>query len=388
MPKNLFGFFVIFLSVYGLANFYVGFRLRQTWKHYFTSPRPLIFWPLFLLLTAIFPLGRLGELFLPLWLGDKLIIAGSYWLALLYYLFLGLLLLDVLRFSGRLAGILSASPKLIPRGVLLVISFTVGLVGYGVWNARSPVVQHYDIIIPKAAQGISQLHAVMVSDIHFDKFMNIPRLSRMVDTINGLNPDIVFLPGDIIDENASFDATQKLPEVLRRLQPPLGIYAVPGNHEYISGKPELAAQELGKGGIAILRDRFIKVADSFYVVGRDDRSRERSGGRKTLAEIMPGIDPFLPVILLDHQPFDLQQAVTTGVDLQLSGHTHLGQLFPNNLITHALYETDWGYLRKNSLQVIVSCGFGTWGPPIRIGNKPEIVDITIHFVPAELGTGD
>lgn len=383
MPKNLFGFFVIFLSVYGMANIYVGLRLWQTWRHFFTAPHPLIFWPLFLWLAAIFPLGRLGEHLLPLWLGGKLIIAGSYWLALLYYLFLGLLLLDVLRLSVRLTGIHTVSPTHIHRGVLLIIVLTIGLVGYGVWNARSPVVQHYDIVIPKAARGISHLHAVMVSDIHLDKFMDIPRLSRMVDMINGLNPDIIFLPGDIIDEDADLAAILKMPEVLHRLQPPLGVYAVPGNHEYISGKPELAARELGKGGIAVLQDRFVKVADTFYVAGRDDRSRERSGGRKSLAEVMAGIDRSLPIILLDHQPFDLQQSVMAETDLQLSGHTHLGQLFPNNLITHALFERDWGYLRKSSLQVIVSCGFGTWGPPIRIGNKPEIVDITIHFVPPE-----
>jgi len=87
----------------------------------------------------------------------------------------------------------------------------------------------------------------------------------------------------------------------------------------------------------------------------------------------------LPVILLDHQPFHLEIAEQAGVDLQFSGHTHLGQMYPNNYITRAVFEQDWGYLRKNNFQVIVSCGFGTWGPPIRIGNRPEILNVLVHF---------
>jgi len=89
----------------------------------------------------------------------------------------------------------------------------------------------------------------------------------------------------------------------------------------------------------------------------------------------------LPVILLDHEPNDLQASAAAGVDLQFSGHTHLGQLFPNNYVTAAIYEQDWGYLRKGDLQLVVSSGFGTWGPPIRVGNRPEIVQVTVHFEP-------
>ncbi len=94
---------------------------------------------------------------------------------------------------------------------------------------------------------------------------------------------------------------------------------------------------------------------------------------------MEGVDTSNPVLLLDHQPQNLDEAEKLGIDLQLSGHTHKGQFFPNNLITNRIFENDWGYLHKESLQVIVSSGFGTWGPPIRIGNKPEIVEILIRF---------
>jgi predicted MPP superfamily phosphohydrolase len=89
----------------------------------------------------------------------------------------------------------------------------------------------------------------------------------------------------------------------------------------------------------------------------------------------------LPIILLDHEPVDLNIAEEEGVDLQFSGHTHIGQLFPNNFITGLIYEDDWGYLERENLHVIVSCGFGTWGPPIRVGNRPEILNVLVMFAP-------
>ena len=148
----------------------------------------------------------------------------------------------------------------------------------------------------------------------------------------------------------------------------------------------MAITYLEQGNVHVLRDNGLLIADSFYLVGRDDVSKERYTGmsRQDLATFMTGIDRNLPIILLDHQPHNLQDGVTQGADLQLSGHTHLGQLFPNNLLMKYLYELDWGYLRKENLQIIVSCGIGTWGPPIRIGNHPEIVNITIHFEKSEM----
>ena len=112
-----------------------------------------------------------------------------------------------------------------------------------------------------------------------------------------------------------------------------------------------------------------------------ERSRDRygNGSRAPLSVVLAGVDTTLPVLLLDHQPLDLEEARSQGADLQLSGHTHRGQLYPNHLITSAIFEIDWGYLKKDSLQVIVSSGWGTWGPPIRTGNTPELLDLHINF---------
>jgi predicted MPP superfamily phosphohydrolase len=123
------------------------------------------------------------------------------------------------------------------------------------------------------------------------------------------------------------------------------------------------------------------VNDAFYLVGREDRSIRRTGkNRKPLQELMAVADRNDPILLMDHQPFQLEEGETNGADLQISGHTHHGQLWPLNLITQRVYELSWGYKKKNSTHVYVSCGFGTWGPPVRLGNRPEIVNIRISFL--------
>ncbi|HNY02698.1 MAG TPA: hypothetical protein PKG48_08935, partial [Bacteroidales bacterium] len=169
---------------------------------------------------------------------------------------------------------------------------------------------------------------------------------------------------------------------LTRIRAKYGVYAITGNHEYIGGA-EAAVQYLWDHGLTMLRDTAVYIEPGLYLVGREDRDRPRFSGkeRKELAEIMSGIDRTKPVILLDHQPFHLEQAEEQGADLQLSGHTHHGQLWPFNYITLAMYEVSSGYKKKGNTHVYVSPGFGTWGPPVRIGNRPEIVLIRIHFTP-------
>ncbi|HLO04923.1 MAG TPA: metallophosphoesterase, partial [Symbiobacteriaceae bacterium] len=118
-----------------------------------------------------------------------------------------------------------------------------------------------------------------------------------------------------------------------------------------------------------------------YIIGRDDWSGQSRWGRprKPLTEIIQGVDPALPLILMDHQPNRLNEAQAAGIDLLVCGHTHRGQMFPNHLLTRRVFEIDWGHLKKGALHVIVSLGFGTWGPPVRIGNRPEVVSIRVRF---------
>jgi len=158
------------------------------------------------------------------------------------------------------------------------------------------------------------------------------------------------------------------------------VFAVTGNHEYIGGVEEACAY-LTAHNVVMLRDQAVKVNGSFFLVGREDRSanRNKSRQRKSLEELMRNVDRRYPVILMDHQPFRLEDAVNQGIDLQLSGHTHHGQLWPISYIIQAIYQVGWGYRKIAGTHIYVSNGVGTWGPPIRIGNRPEILNIRLQL---------
>ena len=131
----------------------------------------------------------------------------------------------------------------------------------------------------------------------------------------------------------------------------------------------------------MLRDNSVLIDNSFYVIGREDSSLERAAKikRKDLSSLVEDLDKSKPFLLMDHQPGNLSEPEKQGIDLQLSGHTHRGRIFPANIITNGIFEIDYGYLKKNNSQFIVSSGYGTWGPPIRIGSRCEIVEINLKF---------
>ena len=169
--------------------------------------------------------------------------------------------------------------------------------------------------------------------------------------------------------------------IMRRLRAPLGIYAAPGNHEFYSGLERNLAC-LRSCGITVLEDQAVRVAGAFILAGRRDPSSLRQGERRlAISEILAGaeFDGSLPIVVLDHQPLHLEEAEKAGVDLQISGHTHDGQIFPIDLINRLIYELNWGYLRKGDTHYYVTSGAGTWGPPVRIGSRAEIVRIRLSF---------
>ncbi len=367
---------------YGTLNYYIGLRGVQAFGS--LIPNHKLYWSAFWLISLAYLAGRFGQKLLPDFAGRALTMVGAYWLAAMFYFILILGVLDLIMVLDHQLGFLPGikhHPWFAPAAGLVVLVLVLGVVGYGSWNARHPRVHHYDVTIAKPAGSLGQLHIVMVSDIHLGTIIHNGRLNKMVDMVNELKPDLVLLPGDVIDEDIGPSAEQQMAGTLKKVRAKYGVFAVPGNHEYISGRAEDTLRCLEKAGVRILRDRYLKVAGCFYVVGRDDRMSERFQGqnRLELPALMQGVDRSLPVFLLDHQPFHLSEAQEQGIDLLLSGHTHLGQLFPVQLITRRIFEIDWGYLRKGDFQVIVSSGFGTWGPPIRVGNTPEIVDIMVRF---------
>lgn len=221
----------------------------------------------------------------------------------------------------------------------------------------------------------------MISDLHLGIAVRKSGIDNMVNSINDLKPDIVLFCGDMIDENTGSSLKKYFGESAKNIHSKYGIYGINGNHEYVDGNLQETIKYLKAGNINILNDNLVKIHDSFYLVGRDDPASAAITKKqvKPLKEALESIDKSIPVVVLNHQPTGLEEAKEEGVDLQLSGHTHRGQFFPNNFITNFVYEEDYGYLKKGDFNVIVSSGYGAWGPPIRIGTKSEIVNIKVKF---------
>ncbi len=376
-------FFSVFFTIYGLLNFYVFVRGWQSIPQGSTlrSAYAIVFW--FAALSFIG--GRLLENIWPSVLSDFLVWMGSFWIAALLYFFLVALSLDLLRLVNYFVPLF---PLFVTQNYAqtkyVTAASTIGLVSMlliaGHINSLIPAVKTITLGIHKKTEGIKTVNIVVASDFHLGTILGRHRLDRIVEMINNLHPDLVLLPGDILDEDLSPVTRQNLGEALRYLKPPLGVYAVTGNHEYIGGVQQACAY-LTSHGVVMLRDRAVRIGDSFYLVGREDRSISQFAGRRRLdlENITASVDWGQPVILMDHQPFRLEEAVRQGVDLQISGHTHAGQLWPVNFIIDAIYEVGWGYKRLGNTHFYVSNGVGTWGPPVRIGNRPEIVNIQLSF---------
>jgi len=373
---------VIFV-IYGGLNYYIGLRGWQAVFHFVTFLSPRVYWSVFWPLSMAYLFSRFSQKYLPVMLYEGLTQVGAYWLAFMFYFLLVITTIDLLRLINHFVQVIPLEIKrnLNPALGLGVVILVVGIVSYGAWNARHPQVNHYDLTIAKQAGPLKQLHVVMVSDIHLGTIVHNGVLTKLVNTVNELKPDVILFAGDVFDENIESSNKQQVSDNFRKLSAPYGVFAVLGNHEYMGGNAEDAINYLSDAGVMVLKDRFQEIAGSFYVIGRDDLSGARYNGapRQDLKTLMQGVDRSLPMILMDHQPSQLEEPAEQGVDLQLSGHTHAGQLFPIRFITRRIFADDWGLLRKGDFNLIVSSGYGTWGPPIRLGNTPEVVDIMIHF---------
>lgn len=381
-PYQLIVFLSIVLGVYTLVNYYIyshGINAIPT-----GSSLRLAYILVFIFLASSYVIGRFLE---KIWLSPLSTFftwVGSFWLAIMVYLLFAVLLIDFVRlvlymFSVRL-------PDLIPNYQnfkLFLGSSVAGLVliivGIGFWNATHPVVTRLDLKIDKNAGSRKTLHIAAASDVHMGTLVGPKRTEKLVSMLNRLNADIILFAGDIVDEDLAPVMRNDLGESLLKLKAPLGVYGITGNHEYIGGVSP-AVKYLEAHGIKMVRDSVL-LLDGFYLAGRNDKDGLRFEGikRKTVDELLSGLNKQLPVILLDHQPYDLHKAEQAGVDLQLSGHTHHGQLWPFNFITQAIFEVSKGYKRKGESHFYVSTGFGGWGPTVRIGNRPEIIDIFITF---------
>jgi predicted MPP superfamily phosphohydrolase len=259
---------------------------------------------------------------------------------------------------------------------ILVTSVICVAMFLGFLNARNIRVKPLAIKIDKPTQP---LRIAAISDMHMGSLIGRKMVQQMVRKINSTNPDIVLMIGDQVDGNPHPVMQLDLGSELKKIKSTYGVFAITGNHEYI-GNAEISCAYLEAHGIKMIRDAVVEVA-GIYIVGREDRAAKQFAHmeRKSLEELVAPLDKTKPIILMDHTPFHLEEAEQNGVDLQLSGHTHHAQIWPWSYITKRVYEVSWGYKRKGKTHVYVSCGSGTWGPPIRIGNTPEIMNINLVF---------
>ncbi len=375
-------FFSVFFTVYAALSTYVFFHGLQAIPD--TSGLRTGYIVLFVFLSLSYIVGEILESRGESWVSDILVRVGAYWMAIFAYLIIATVLVDLLRLADHffpyLPSVFLTDPINARFITLLVLVGGILLtVAAGAINSRYPRLKPMSFTIDKPLPGHDSLRVVTLSDIHLGTIIRRKNLEEMVAKINGCNPDIVLLAGDIVDGNPAPCIHQNVGEVFDQIKSKYGVFAITGNHEYI-GKAEVSCKYLSEHGITMIRDSSVEVA-GLTIVGREDRSAKQFGGagRKSLEELMANVDRTKPIFLMDHQPFRLEEAEDQGVDFQLSGHTHHAQLWPLSYITKRMYEVSWGYKQKGNTHVYVSCGTGTWGPPVRVGSTPEIMDMTIRF---------
>ncbi len=372
----------ILLLIFGSSGYYVYIRAMQAFSGTFATSIPVLI--LYILLISSFFIGKIIEHYSIGFLSNALIKIGSVSLGLFLYAFLFIVLFDFIRLVNYIIPFYPAqitanyqNTKLIIGLCSLTFIFFIFINGY--FHALSPKVKNLDITINKNKASFDTLHIVAVSDIHFGTMVNKTKAKRLVNIINKLNPDMVIIAGDIIDDNINVVKHFKLVEYFKELNPKYGIYSCPGNHEYISGAYK-DFEYFEKNGIHMLKDSAALIDNKFYIIGRDDIQGKiiTNKDRKSLNELTKDIDFNLPVFLLDHQPYKLDKTAEHAVDLQFSGHTHNGQMWPFSYLTGLLFEEDWGYLKKKNTHFYISSGYGTAVIPIRVGSSSEIVSIQIR----------
>ncbi len=348
---------------------------------------------------------------LPAWLQGGMYNIGSIWLVFTLYMVLALLAVDILR-------IFIWHQPLREFGFVAAFAFTFGLLLHGYINYRNPKVEEVDIALGcgevsgdegnlsgrEDLSGRKKVRIVAISDVHLGFATQKKHLQRYVEKINSLSPDIILIAGDLIDNSIKPVEQQRMQEELGMLRAPGGIYMVPGNHEYISGIADVEAF-LQKTPVVLLRDSVVMHPSGIALAGRDDRSNrgrlpvEELLGKVAVAGSAGGAGEIdkagrvaetgevgqsgeagdVPVILLDHQPYEIAHKDSLGIALQFSGHTHRGQVWPMSILVDRMYEQSHGWRKWNNSHVIVSSGLSLWGPPFRIGTDSDLWVLNLTF---------
>lgn len=326
---------------------------------------------------------------------------SNYWLGIMMYGLMIIAAADIVRLILKRTRLKSSRKLFSVRGHAVVgalcFAAIAAISAVGIWNAGTIRRTAYEVTVNKQAGSLDSLRVVLVADLHLGYSIGSWNMKKMVQKINAQEPDLVVIAGDIFDnEYEALDDPDRLAEILSSIKSTYGVYACYGNHDIQEkilagftfpkeGKkmsdPRMD-EFLESAGITLLRDEGVLIDDAFYLYGRPDFERPGRGidKRKSADEITEKMDQTKPILVIDHEPRELRELAGAGVDLDLCGHTHDGQMFPGNIVTALMWENSYGYLRVGEMHNIVTSGVGVFGPFMRVGTKSEICVIDVAFV--------
>ena len=394
----------IYLSpIYLLLNLYI-LRWAYLWMgtcHSIlrTLGFRLIFAVIYVLLSTSLLTGFLIKN--PKSLHRMLKITGNYFLGIFLYTLVIILLADfgriLLKYVFHASWIHSRTAFTVAGAICALLILL--LSACGIFHAKYIKTTSYDVIINKTIPERTSMKVVLLADTHFGYNAGVLHARELVRKINKQKPDLVCIAGDIFDNE--YDAIrnpEKLEQTLRGIKSTYGVYACWGNHdlneEILAGftfkhkdgdlsdiKDPRMKKFLKDSNIHILEDESVLINDQFYVIGRKDASltEKIDETRKAPAQLTEKLDRDKPIIMIDHQPKELQELADAGVDLDLCGHTHDGQTFPGNFTIKLMWENPCGLLIKDNMTNITTSGAGVWGPAMRIGTDSEICSINIQL---------
>jgi predicted MPP superfamily phosphohydrolase len=360
---------------YIIPNIYVFFRIKDL---FISKGYRIWYLAIYLLLAIIYPLSVRfsNEAMNPFW--QALSAVSGYLLPFFLYLFLCVLLFDLFLLLNLLFRFMSSETrkKYSFRFYTLsgMIIIPVAVVIAGAINLNTIRVSKYVVEVPRRNSNIDHLRVAFVADLHLQQNTSLKFIEQFVRKINAVQPDLMLYGGDMTEGDRENESSEVIESALRKIQAKYGVYGVTGNHEFYGGQEQ--GSFFRKAGIKLLCDTIMRIDDSFYLAGRYDQHFRQ---RKNVNEILGSNSLDLPVILMDHRPVELQEVSNTDTDVQFSGHTHDGQLFPINLITHSIYELSWGYKKIKNTHFFVTSGLRLWGPPVKTAGKSEIMLVDILF---------
>ncbi len=367
-------FITVVLSIWTLMNLYVSWRLAGL---------PLVreHVPLrWVLVLAIFmwlsyPLARILEVRGLTSLAYPLELLGAVWMGVFFLLTLALLLADVVTGFGLLL------PRIAPglRAGAALVGLLLGVVAV-IQDLRGPAVSRYEFALAGLPAERDGTVLVEISDLHLGTLLGRTWWDRRVAQVEALKPDVVVVVGDLIDGNAA--RVERLVPDLRRLSAPLGVWAVTGNHEFYAGLDK-SLKVFADAGFHTLRDTCQQVVPGLVFAGVDDLTARRQFNLdgKPVEKALGGC-PAGATVFLSHTPWQAEKAAALGARLMLSGHTHDGQIWPFGYFVERMYPYIGGLYRVDGMPLIVCRGTGTWGPPLRLWRRSEIVRITLRSLPA------